>query len=157
MRLSRRRTGSWAQLKDNACETHNANDWPRTNPTRKSGVGTRRQIAAIGWERARLPPWSDESARRTVIEVGTKPKSRFMAFTSMLSGSVRPWEVFLHRQASFFRCPATGIRSYWAGSLERFQETSDQWPTQCFADFAAIDGRAGLGSTTAIGIKLKTL
>ena len=118
MRLSRRRTGSWAQLKDNACETHNANDWPRTNPTRKSGVGTRRQIAAIGWERARLPPWSDESARRTVIEVGTKPKSRFMAFTSMLSGSVRPWEVFLHRQASFFRCPATGIRSYWAGSLE---------------------------------------
>ncbi len=42
-------------------------------------------------------------------------------------------------------------------ALERFQETSDRFGVECFAAYAAFQGRAGTGWAAAIGIKLKTL
>lgn len=74
----KREAAGWVRLKITACETVNADDWVWTIPALKVGSVTRRQSANIGRGRAHRLLWSDESARRSVIEGKPKPPSRFL-------------------------------------------------------------------------------
>jgi len=68
----------WVQLRVTGCQTTNADDWPWTIPDIKTGIVMRRQRTTIGRGRAQRLLWSDETARRSVVDNRPRPLSRFL-------------------------------------------------------------------------------